>query len=157
MTNRRFDLGNRIEINPNAVHDTDPAVYIARVGDALRIPRPGDVVTVIQPEDDPSEADYASTARVTDVDTTRGLITLVVDWEGFHEVPRILIPLDPAAGHGTFLQAVLNWSSVPEHLFVVRFDASHHFLVNEFLGTTVNAMSRVEPTGDLDPLLAPTR
>jgi hypothetical protein len=155
MTNMPFDLGNRIEVNPNAVHDTDPAVYIARVGDALRIPRRGDVVTVIQPEDDPSEADYVSTARVTDVDKMRGLITLVVDWQGFHDVPRIPVSIDPAAGHGTFLLAVQ--SSVGRTRLFIGFDASHRSLVNEFLDTTVNARSHVEPTGDPDPFLALTQ
>jgi hypothetical protein len=82
------DLDNRIEVNPNAFHESDPAVYIARIEDALRVPVRDSQVTVVQPDDDPNEPEYVSTAVVTDVDEDRGLIRLRVDWAGFHDQPR---------------------------------------------------------------------
>lgn len=80
-------LDIRIEVNPNAYHGnrSDPQYYVARFRDATAIPDPGEVVTVIQPDDDPS-ADFVSTATVDDVDHDRRLIMLHVDWKGFHDV-----------------------------------------------------------------------
>ncbi|MFL0241550.1 hypothetical protein ACJH6H_18505 [Mycobacterium sp. SMC-21] len=80
-------LNIRVEVNPNAYHgdNWNPEMYVARFRDASAIPSVGDVVTVIQPDDDPS-ADFVSTAVVADVDRARHLITLCVDWKGFHDV-----------------------------------------------------------------------
>jgi hypothetical protein len=80
-------LDIRIEVNPNAYHGdrSNPQFYIARFRDATAIPVRGDVVTVIQPDDDPT-ADFVSTAVVDDIDHERRLIMLHVDWKGFHDV-----------------------------------------------------------------------
>lgn len=143
----RFDLGNRVEVNPNAIHDSDPAVYLAQIVDARWAPRVGDVVTAIQPDEDPQEPDYVSTALVTDVDPLRGLIRLYVDWAGFHEVEHGLVPLPgilaPAAVAG-----VRDW--------IVQVGGASAFVANPSSLTSSSALSRTEPVNP-HPLLAPTR
>jgi hypothetical protein len=82
-----LDLDNVIEVNPNALHGSDPAIYVALIRDVQRVPVAGQMVTVIQPDDDPNEPRYISIAHVIDIDESRGLIVLNVDWEGFHDAP----------------------------------------------------------------------
>jgi hypothetical protein len=78
-------LDIRIEVNPNAYHHKDPDKYIARFREANRVPAVGDEVTVIQPDDDPAEPEYVSTAEILEVDQDHGLIVMRVDWKGFHD------------------------------------------------------------------------
>ena len=77
----------RIVVNPNAVNHLDPDVYVARFVDADNLPRNvGEIVTVIQPEDDP-EPDFVSTAVVREIDHEHSLIYLDIEWDGFHDEP----------------------------------------------------------------------
>lgn len=87
-------LDVRIEVNPHAYHGhVDPDVYVARFSDANRIPAEGDEVTVIQPDDDPSEdEEFVSTAVVTGIDDQHHLVFLRVDWKGFHPAVPALAP-----------------------------------------------------------------
>ncbi|WP_343573360.1 hypothetical protein [Mycobacterium sp.] len=87
-------LDIRVEVNPNSYHgsDGDPELYIARFRDASAVPTINDEVTVIQPDDDPT-ADFVSTAVVLDVDQEHRLITLRVDWKGFHDVEPLHRPV----------------------------------------------------------------
>ena len=79
------DLSNVIEVNPNALYDVDPEIYVALVDDARYVPAENQLVTVVQPEDDQDEVRFVSTAQVLEVDAGSGLIRLRVDWDGFHE------------------------------------------------------------------------
>lgn len=94
-------LDIRIEVNPNAYHGdrSDPDFYIARFREASAIPAEGELVTVIQPDDDPT-ADFVSTATVLEVDHSHRLIKMLVDWKGFHDVEpnhRPVIPIRATA------------------------------------------------------------
>ncbi|MDT5077106.1 MAG: hypothetical protein QOJ80_1743 [Mycobacterium sp.] len=82
---RSSRLAVRIDVNPNAFHDDDPELYVARFRDASEIPEVGDEVTVVQPDDDPDEPDYVSVAAIIDVDQANELITMRVNWKGFHD------------------------------------------------------------------------
>jgi hypothetical protein len=103
-------LDIRVEVNPNSYHGSrgDPEVYIARFRDASAIPSRDDEVTVVQPDDDPT-ADFVSTGVVTDVDHEHRLITLRVDWKGFHDVEPLQRPVI-ASGEITvnYREAILN-------------------------------------------------
>lgn len=101
-------LDIRIDVNPNAYHGdrSDPNLYVARFGDATRVPEVGTEVTVVQPDDDPT-ADFVSTATVLEVDRLNRLIKMNVDWKGFHDVEPNRSPIMRGEVTVNYREAVL--------------------------------------------------
>jgi len=88
MSTSRFNitLPARVVVDPNGAARGDASLSVALLEDADRIPKVGELVFAVQPEDD--EPDYISSAIVKEIDHAKGLIYLAVDWAGFHEAPQ---------------------------------------------------------------------
>jgi len=71
----------RIVVDPNTVVPGEPSLSAAFFADASRLPRVGESVYAVQPDDDAPS--FIGAATVEEIDHNHQLIILRVDWRSF--------------------------------------------------------------------------